>query len=132
MATPPTPQVGALPSGTVSTADLLTALKNVVTALNNASQTYLAVNGLSNYPNISTSLAQYVLVKGSAGRIASVSVLVAGSASGAIYDAITAGDVSKPLYIIPMVIGVYVVNLPANYGIVVAPGTAQVLTVSYS
>lgn len=126
----PAPAPGAAnPAGGASTADILTTLKNVVLALNNAAQTYLNVNGLTNYPEISTDLGPYVLVKSSAGRVATMSVLSAGSTPGAIYDGLTG---TKPLCIIPNVVGLYVVNMPANYGILVAPGTSQVLTVSYS
>jgi len=111
-----------------SLSDLLTAAKNIVTAINNVAQTYSSVQGVQNSSNISTT----TLVKGSAGRLATVVVTTAGSATGTVYDSANASSVSRKLYIIPNTVGVYVVNMPANYGIVVVPGTGQVVTVSYS
>jgi hypothetical protein len=123
-------------TGGASISDILTALKNIATALNNASQTYLNVNGISNLSNISTAGGQYSQVKGAPGRICTVSVTMGGSSTGTIYDTVTttSGVVStnRPVYIIPENIGVYVVNIACDYGIVVAPGTGQALTVGYS
>lgn len=108
--------------------DILTAAKNLVTAANNISQTYTDVQGAQNLANISTT----TLVKSSPGRLATVVVSTAGSATGNVYDASTTASATKILYVIPNTIGVYFVNMPANYGIVVSPGTGQVVTVSYS
>lgn len=116
--------------GGASTSDVLTAIKNIVTALATAAQNYLNVQGATNTAKI---IAPTV-VKSSAGRIASVSVIVAGSATGLIYDATLTTDTSKPLYVIPTSVGTepYVVNLPANFGITVQPGSGQTVTVSWS
>ncbi len=128
--------VPANQTGGASSSDILTTLKNIVTALNNASQTYLNVNGTDNLANISTALGTYVTVSSNQGRVVTVSVTTAGSSTGIIYDALAtnlaAVSTARPIYIIPDSIGLYVVNIPVNYGIVVAPGTGQVLTVSYS
>lgn len=111
-----------------SPSDILTTLKNVVTALNNATQTYLNVNGSVNSANITTP----TVVKPAAGRVATVSVNVAGSATGMIYDSATLADTSKPLAVIPNSIGIVSVNLPTSFGLLVVPGAGQVLTVGYS
>jgi len=112
----------------VSMSDLLTALKNVVTALNNASQTYLNVNGLINKSAISSA----TVVKSGTGRLAVVSVTTAGSAAGAIYDGTSATSTSNIILTIPNTVGAAFVNIPVSNGIVVAPGSGQVVTVSYS
>jgi hypothetical protein len=113
-----------------SASDVLSAIKNIVTAMNGAAQTYLNVQGQANSPAITTA----TVVKASAGRICSVSVIVAGSTTGTIYDAAATGVTGKPLYVIPEAVGTtpYVVNLPASFGILVVPGTSQKVTVSYS
>jgi hypothetical protein len=118
------------PTGGASTSDILTTLKNIVTALATAAQNYLNVQGATNKAAITAP----TVVKNSPGRIGSVSVITAGSATGFIYDATLLTDTTKPLYIIPDAVGLqpYVVNLPASFGIVVVPGSGQKITVSYS
>jgi len=117
-------------SGTASISDVLTAIKNIVTALATAAQNYLNVQGAVNAANISSP----TVVKTSAGRIASVSVLTAGSATGLIYDGATLTATIKPVYVIPTSVGTepYVVNMPLSFGLLVVPGSGQVVTVSYS
>ena len=118
----PTPLSGA------SLSDLLTATKNIVTALNNASQSYLNVNGISTKEAITVP----TVVKASPGRIASMSVIVAGSAPGTLYDSSKLGILTAPLAIIPDTVGMYVVNLPTDTGLLVVPGSGQSVSVSWS
>lgn len=108
--------------------DLLTTAQRLVQALTGAAQTFLQVHGLVNKAAISTA----TLVKSGQGRIATVSVTTAGTGAGAIYDASSTSDTSRPVCVIPMTVGPFVVDLPVGYGIVVAPGTGQVVTVGYS
>lgn len=110
-----------------SLSDVLTTLKNGVTAISNAAQTYANVQGTSNVSSISAG----TVVKASAGRVASVSVTTLGTSTGTIYDSSTA-TATRPIYVIPTAVGLYTVNLPASYGIYAVPGTGQVITVSYS
>jgi hypothetical protein len=117
-----------LPSAGTSISDILTALKNLVEAVNNASRAYLNVNGVSTQEAISAA----TLVKGSPGRVAGVSVTTAGSAAGAIYDSSAVGTLTNKLWVIPNTVGFYSVPLPTNYGLVVVPGTGQVVAVSWS
>lgn len=123
-------RTGQLPSAASSTSisDILTAIKNIVTALNNASQTYLNVNGTLNAPNIGVA----TVVKTASGRIATISVLKAGTTPGTVYDGASLTDLSKPLGVIPNTVGVFSVNIPASFGILVTPGTGQTVTVGYS
>ena len=113
-----------------SLSDILTATKNIVTALATAAQNYLNVQGLINAAGITAT----TLVSAKAGRIANVSVIVAGAATGMIYDATSTTDTTKPIYVIPMAVGnaPYIVNMPVSFGIVIAPGSGQTITVSYS
>lgn len=115
-------------AGSVSLSDLLTAAKNIASAINNVSQTYLDVQGAQNKAILSSA----TLVQSGKGRVASISVTTAGSATGMIYDANLATSTTNPVYVIPEAVGLYVVNLPVSFGIVIVPGTDQVLTVSYS
>lgn len=115
-------------SGGASLSDLLTATKNLVTAVNLLAQTYLNIQGSQNF----AALVVATVVKPTAGRIANISVIDAGSATGTIYDSPTIGPTTKPLFIIPMTQGVYVVNLPASFGITVVPGTGQKVSGSFS
>lgn len=111
-----------------SLSDILTAAKNIVTALNNAAQTYLNVNGTQIAPGLSATTQVSIV----SGRLATLSIIVGGSASGVIYDARVTTDTSRPLYNIPTTPGIVYINMPVVNGIVVAPGTGQVVAVSYS
>lgn len=115
--------------GSVSPSDLLTTYKNIVTAINGVAQTLLALHGTSNAAALTGGA---VLVRVGNGRLVTVSVLVAGSAAGAIYDANNASATTGQLYVIPEAVGVVSVDLPYSYGLVVAPGTGQTVTVGYS
>jgi hypothetical protein len=111
-----------------STSDVLSAIKNIVSALNGATQAFLSVNGLVN----ASAIGAATVVKTSSGRLATVSVIVAGSTAGTIYDGATLTATTKPLWPIPNTTGAYFVNLPMSFGLVVSPGTGQIVTVGYS
>ena len=108
--------------------DMLTAAKNVVTAVNGLAQTYLTVNGSRISPNITAAS----LLKIGSGRVAMVSIIVGGSGSGTIYDTNNAALTNNPIFTIPDTPGIMFVNLPVVNGIVVVPGTGQTVSVSYS
>ncbi len=111
-----------------SPSDVLTAIKNIVTALNAATDTQLSINGKLNAAAIGTA----TVVKSGSGRLATVSVVIAGTTPGTIYDGNTLLAISKPLGVIPNMVGVFSVNLPVSFGILVVPGTGQVVTIGYS
>jgi hypothetical protein len=73
------------------------------------------------------------VVKTVPGRIAKISVLVAGTA-GAAYDAKTVASaaVTNQLAVIPNVVGVYQVDMPVFNGLVIEPGAGQTVAISYS
>jgi len=68
------------------------------------------------------------------GWVAKVSVIVAGSTTGTIYDANSVGTAvtGVRLAIIPNTVCIYTINMPVNKGIVVTPGTGMIVAVSYS
>lgn len=112
-----------------SLSDILTAAKNIAVALNTAAQTYLKVQGTTRSATITTT----TLVTGSGqGRLASVSVVVAGSDDAMIYDSNLTTSLTNALAVVDNVVGVQVINMPYNNGLVVVPGTGMTLVVSYS
>jgi len=74
------------------------------------------------------------VIKASAGTIGSISVLVAGSAPGAVHDCATTGAAAagNKVAVIADAVGVTALNWPATAGIVVVPGTGQTIAVSFS
>lgn len=78
-------------------------------------------------------------IKLTAGRVCRVSVLVAGSAPGAIHDvtgadaaaAIAAAAAGNLLAVVPNTVGVYDLDLPCASGIVYKVGTGQTVAISY-
>jgi hypothetical protein len=111
-----------------SLSDILTAAKNIVTALNQLGQSFLQVEG----SNMQSNITSATLVKTGQGRIARISVVVAGSAVGRIYDANASAATTNTMFVIPNTVGVTQINMPVNNGIVVAPGTGQTVSISYS
>ncbi len=86
--------------------------------------------GKLSFLNISTA----TVVKGMQGRIVKVNVVTAGSTFGYIYDSSTNSGLSASNLIasIPESIGTYVFDFPCANGIVIVPGTGQVVSVSYA
>ena len=121
-----------------SLSDILTAAKNIVTAINGLGQTYLQVSGTKVFAQISTP----TLVMVGQGRLVRVVVTASGSSAGSIYDAAVSTATSQKVYTIDNTGGggtgsfpglrVVDLGIPVNNGIVVAPGTGQVVTIIYS
>jgi ABC-type Fe3+ transport system substrate-binding protein len=112
----------------VSLSDILTATKNIVTALNNATQTLANINGVQTVASISGA----IVVSPNSGRLATISITAGGSSVGYVYDSKSTTVISSPIYAIPTTIGIVHPNIPVTNGIVVIPGTGQVVTVTYS
>lgn len=76
------------------------------------------------------------IIKSSPGRVFTVSVLVAGSAAGAVYDSnsLTGNSAANQIGVIPNTAAAPINfnAMPTATGIVVAPGTGQTLAVSWS
>jgi hypothetical protein len=111
-----------------SLSDVITVAQNIAQAINTLAQGYLNVQGAQNF----TGLTDATVVKTAAGRIAVISVIVAGSTPGMVYDSAVATSAVRPLYVIPNTVGIYVVNLPASYGVLIAPGMGQTVSGSFS
>jgi hypothetical protein len=114
------------PNG-ASISDVLTTLKNLVNALNNATQTFLNINGAATQENI----VLPTLISG-AKRLCKVSIVTEGDAVGFIYDSGNLNDVFTPIWAIPTALGMVNVNMPVTNGIVIVPGDGQNVTVTYS
>lgn len=110
--------------------DILTTQKNGVVALNNVFQALNVLNPTTTSATVTSS----TLVIAGKGRLICFSVVVAGSASGLIYNAgtPTGGAAGNALVATPTTIGVYPVNMMFTDGLVVAPGTGQSINVTYS
>jgi hypothetical protein len=115
-------------SAGASLSDILTAIKNLVQSVGTLTQAYQTIEGITNTAAIT---APQVL-KASGGWVARVSVTVAGSAPGTIYDGATLMATTRPIAVIENALGVQVIKLPAAYGINVTPGTGMQVTVSWS
>jgi len=110
--------------------DVVTVQKNGVIGLNNLSSTVAYVAG----EQTSATVTGSTLIVAGAGRLVSVSVVVAGSASGLVYNAATTAlaAASNALVATPTTLGVYQVGQHFTNGLVVSPGTGQSINVTYS
>lgn len=111
-----------------SLSDILTTINNLVQGVSALAQNYLNVEGQQSFAGLTAP----TVVKPSSGRIVRISVTVAGAATGTVFDGSSLNALTKPLYVIPTTVGVYLVSLPANFGIVVSPGTGQTVAGSFS
>ena len=111
-----------------SLSDILTAIHNLIQTLGQVQQAYAQVEGLANFANIT----QATVIKASGGRICRVSVLTAKSQIGTIFDGATLTATTRPLYVIPTTVGVYDVDLPTGFGILIIPGAGMSLSGSFS
>jgi len=74
------------------------------------------------------------LIKVGAGEVVVAIVNTAGSTAGAIHDSATTAGASAATLIatLPAVVGQYSIRFPYALGLVVVPGTGQVVSVSYN
>lgn len=72
-------------------------------------------------------------IKTGKGRVARVSVIATGTATGSVHDkGDTVGlDDTNKLAIIPAAVGVTYLDMPVDAGITIVPGLSQVIVVSY-
>lgn len=82
----------------------------------------------------SLNITAATVVKASKGRICKVNVLTAGSTVGTVNDVSTTGGAAAGnlVFNIPDTVGIYDLNFPCSTGIVVVPGTGQVVSVSFN
>ena len=88
------------------------------------------IRGTASKLNITTP----TVVKATQGSLIRVSVVVAGTAAGGVFDANTTNGnvVGNQTYVIPNTVGNYPQEWPMLTGILVVPGTGQTVSVSYS
>lgn len=110
--------------------DILTAQKNGVVAINNLSTTFTRGQGSTT----SLTVTSNTLVVTGRGYLVSFSIVVAGSANGAIYNAqtIALATADTALCATPLTVGVYQAGLVFTNGLVIKPGTGQSINVTYS
>lgn len=84
--------------------------------------------------NPSYNLSVATVVKASAGTLWRINVVTAGSTSGTANDCTTTGAAAAGNLIceIPNTVGTIELQWPAATGIVIVPGTGQVVSVSYA
>ena len=117
--------------------DILTTQKNGVIAINNINQTISLIYNQLKYvygTTTSESFSAGTLVVSGPGRLVSFSVSSAGTGVGGIYDASATGAISPSnnLAATPTTAGVYQVGMHFSNGLVIAPGTGQYVSVTYS
>ena len=68
------------------------------------------------------------------GHVASISVITAGSTPGTVNDVATTGGAAtaNEVFVIPNTVGRYPIDFPFFNGLVIVPGTGQVVAVSYA
>lgn len=83
--------------------------------------------------NATYNLTAATVVKATPGKLARISVIVAGSAVGTANNCITTGAVAaaNEIAVIPNTVGVIVLEWPCSAGITVVPGTGQTIAVSW-
>jgi hypothetical protein len=98
-----------------------------------ATPTYLAgpqVGAFKTLPNITSPQ----VLKSAPGSVIGISVITAGSTAGGVYDTPTLGGASAATQIwpIPMTAGYYELQWPCQQGIVIVPGTGQVVAAKWT
>jgi hypothetical protein len=111
-----------------SVSDVLSAAQNIATGLSAISQSLLNITGVRNAVDISTT----TLVFPNPGRVCTVIVTTAGTTAGSVYDSNTTSVTTGKVFVIPNTLGVTVLNFPVATGILVVPGTGQIVSISYS
>lgn len=118
-----------MPQGPLNAATSLTPGKTA--ALNHQDTVGNLLVGKGTTPVYNITAA--TVIKAAPGRLAKISVVVAGSAAGTVNDCATTGAVAAANEIgaISNTVGVVDFDWPCATGIVVTPGTGQTLAVSY-
>lgn len=112
----------------MASGDSQSTFQNISQGIYALQQAYVAIQGAQNVADITTP----TLVSSKGGRLCKVSIIVAGSGNGAIYDNTDLSSTLRQIYVIPNTLGLVFVNMPVGYGIVVVPGTGQQVAVSWS
>lgn len=107
--------------------DILSTQKNGVIGINSY---VTAINTHAGFFS-TKELSAGTVIKSSGGWLATVSVIVAGSTQGYLYDATSAASGSR-IYAVPNTLGVYQIQIPFATGLYFSPGTGSIISVGYS
>ena len=109
--------------------NLVNAAKKLVAGFADNFAAQLITESISNSYNITAA----AVVKAVPGRLAKISVVVAGSTAGKVNDCATTGAIAAANQIcaIPNTVGMIAMDWPCTAGITVTPGTGQTLAISY-
>lgn len=110
--------------------DCMAVLQNLVIAVNGVQHRFFDVEGARTMNAISSA----TLVRPGEGRICRISVTTAGTSAGSAYDAqsVSLATSASLIATIPNTVGVYEIKMPVLNGLVITPGSGQVVSVSYS
>jgi hypothetical protein len=110
--------------------DILTTQKNGVVALGAIQKTLNA--NIATYTTPVATATTFVIA--GTGRLARISILVAGSTTGFVHNSATPSGAtsSNALVACPNTIGVYEANVVFNSGLVIVPGTGQSVSITYT
>lgn len=78
-------------------------------------------------------ISSQTVVKTGTGRIIKLNVTTAGTTAGSVNDCATTGAVAAAnlIFTIPNTVGVYVLDFPTLVGLVITPGSGQVVSISF-
>ena len=111
--------------------DILTTQKNGVIAIGEYPSALAKFAGTNNTKEIAAATTQQVKI--GSGWFANVSVIVAGTTTGTVYDSSNTNSLTGlRIYIVPNTVGVFQVQVPFADGLVITTGTGQIVSVTYT
>lgn len=112
--------------------DIFTTAQNIVTQITAMSTTWRRVAGTIT-SNTVDDTADVLVVVGT-GRLVNISIIDGGSGDGLIYNtsAISMLPDAGRLAVVRQTIGVFPINVLYTAGLVISPGTGQILNITYS
>lgn len=112
--------------------DIFTTAQNIASGLFNLATAWGKVAGT--ITSLTVDDTADVLITAGTGRLVNMSVIEGGSGTGLIYNSsvVTSLLDSARLALVPTVEGVYQINVLYTAGLVISPGTGQILNITYS
>ena len=111
--------------------DILTTQKNGVIAIGEYPAALAKFAGTNSTKEIPAATTQQIKV--GSGWFANVSVIEAGTTTGAVYDSSNTNSLTGlRIYTVPNTVGVFQVQVPFVDGLVITTGTGQVASVTYT
>lgn len=112
--------------------DIFTTAQNIVTQITAMSTTWRKVAGTITSPTVDDTTDVLVVV--GTGRLVNISIIDGGSGDGMIYNTTTTSTLPDAgrLAVVPQTVGVFPINVVYTAGLVISPGTGQVLNITYS